>query len=166
MLDVEKKVDAASMADTALADRILRAQDELLPRLAAMQEDAQFPIAQLRVFDYEEDADDASVRVLRELGDDPLSLGGFFLSILTPEARKACLDDLAAGKTIAYGNLIDTHPATCWRDYHSQQLNKALDRCPAATMGMQRAMQGLAQPAADGVLARPAEPRGYGIGKR
>ena len=166
MLDAERQVDAASGAGAALADRILRAQDLLLPRLAALQEDAAFPLPQLRVFDYEEDADDASVRVLRALGDDPLALGGFFLSILTPAARAACLDDLAAGRTIAYGNLIDIHPATCWRYYHSQQLNRALDQCPAAAMGAQRAMQGRLQTAAYEVRARAVEPRGYGLGRR
>ena len=166
MLDVEKKIDAESMESTPLADRLLRAQDALLPRLATLQEDPQFPIAQLRVFDYEEDADDASVRVLREIGDDPLSLGGFFLSILTPAARDACLNNIAAGKTIPYGNLIDTHPATCWRYYHSQQLNKALASCPATSMGTQRSMQGIARPSAYDAFVRSAEPRGYGIGKR
>ena len=166
MLDVEKKIDAEAMANTALADRMLRAQDALLPQLATLREDPQYPIAQLRVFDYEEDADDASVRVMHEIGDDPLGLAGFFLSILTPEAKAACLANLAAGKTIAYGELIDTHPATCWRYYHSQQLNKALDSCPAGTMGMQRSMQGLAQPSAYDVLTRSAAPRGYGIGTR
>jgi hypothetical protein len=134
MLQAELDVDAAMPTGTLL-DRLLAAQSTIRKEYVALRDDPAFPIDQLRIFDYEEDADDAAARVLTTLGDDPLGIGNFLLSILPADAQAQCLADVTAHKPIPYGRFIDTHPSTCWRYYHNTQFAKALTQCtaPSAT---------------------------------
>src|SRR5262249_32710190 len=88
-------------------------------------------IDQVRIFDFEEDADDASVRVLTEIGQDPTGVGLFLLRMSGDDAKQKCLSDVAARKPIGYGRFIDTHPSSCWRYYHTTQFAKALTQCPS-----------------------------------
>jgi len=82
------------------------------------------PWSLVRYFSEEEDADDASVPVLRGAGLDPTGLRTFFLEVLmTPAASAACRDVLATGVVPAYGvDLLDTHHGNCWRTYHVDAL--------------------------------------------
>jgi hypothetical protein len=138
MLDVETRVDA-EMSDAPLIDRILAAQGDIRAELAKLQDDPAYPIDQIRIFDYEEDADDASVRVLTALGKNPIGVGQFFLDFMPADARAACLADVAAHRPIPYGRFIDTHPSSCWRYYHVNQFSSALSQCSAPATGVRTA---------------------------
>ena len=78
------------------------------------------PWSNLRFFSTEEDADDASVPVLRAAGLEPTGLGTFFLDVFLPRNMSdACKIVLATGAVPSYGvNLADDHHSTCWRVYH------------------------------------------------
>lgn len=131
MLDAEKQVDA-EMPQASLIDRVLTVQAKLRAELIALENDPQSPIDQLRVYDYEEDADDAAVRVLAALGEDPIGNGMFLVRAgLPPELQQPCLDAVAAHRPIPYGRFIDPHPATCWRYYHTTQFAQGLRQCSA-----------------------------------
>jgi hypothetical protein len=164
-LESELRVDAEA-PDALLVDRIVRAESALRSELAALQEDPSFPIEQIRVFDYEEDADDAAVRVLSSIGDDPKGNGLFLLSIMPPEAKAACLRDVEAGKPIAFGNFVDTHPSTCWRYYHTTQYEKALGQCGASAASAKRAPKGSGRPSVLDLTPQDAVEKGYGRGQR
>jgi hypothetical protein len=161
MLDAETQVDAAT-PDGTLIDRLLKAQEVIRKEYIALRDDPAFPVDQIRVFDYEEDADDAAARVLTKIGDDALGIGEFLLSILPDEAaRTSCLADITAHKPIAYGRFIDTHPSTCWRYYHNTQFAKALTQCAAPASGKPRG----GAPVTPSVTDRPATEmveKGYG----
>jgi hypothetical protein len=102
----------------------------LRPRLLELRDDPQFPIGRIRLYDFEEDADDAAVRVLRALGYPPTGNGEFLLRLMRPEdAGPQCARDVEAQLPIRYGNLADPHPANCWRYYHATQLAEALGAC-------------------------------------
>lgn len=129
MLPVELQVDR-DFAGAPLLDRMFEADARLRAELAALKDDPRFPIANLRIYDSEEDADDASMRVLASIGQDPLGIGSFFTNHFMPEAaRERCLADIAAGRLVSYGSLVDVHPATCWRYYHGTQFAKAVSAC-------------------------------------
>jgi hypothetical protein len=134
MLPQELAADADA-SNTTLIDRLLAAQANIRKDLIVLHRDPAFPIDQLRVFDFEEDADDASVRVLAAMGKDPLAATAFLVTRMPDATRTQCLADIAAHKPIPYGRFIDTHPTMCWRRYHVSQLATALSQCsaPAAT---------------------------------
>jgi hypothetical protein len=134
MLPEELAVDA-DPSKTTFVDRLLAAQAVIRNDLISLTQDPAFPIDELRVFDFEEDADDASVRVLAALGKDPHDASATLLAFLPDDLRAQCLADVAAHKPIPYGRFIDPHPAICWRHYHVAQLATALAQCsaPAAT---------------------------------
>jgi hypothetical protein len=143
-LDVEARVDA-EMPDALTVDRVLAAEAPLRAELATRQDDVHFPIDRLRVFDYEEDADDAAVRVLASIGVEPSALGDFFLKALmsSDEARAKCKADVAkaqAGEDVAipFGRFVDVHPTTCWRYYHVTQFSSALRACTPESTRMKR----------------------------
>lgn len=134
MLDEEKAADAAD-PKAPLIDRILRAEVVLRARELALRNDPRFPIDELRTFDYEEDADDASVRILASLGDDPTGIGRMLLASAPAELAAACKKQVDEGGVVRFGRFIDTHPATCWRYYHAREFSKALAKCPKTTSG-------------------------------
>ena len=132
MLDEEKAADAAD-PKAPLIDRILRAEVALRARELELRNDPRLPIDELRTFDYEEDADDASVRILASLGDDPTGIGRMLLASAPAELADACKKQVDGGGAVRYGRFIDPHPATCWRYYHAKELSKALAKCPKTT---------------------------------
>jgi hypothetical protein len=74
----------------------------------------------VRYFTTEEDADDASARIMLEMG---LAVdGGSQLLIGTdPALSSVCMPMLSSGSVIPYGEkLTDDHHATCWRASHQQ----------------------------------------------
>jgi hypothetical protein len=162
MLDVEKRVDAEANG-APIVERMMRAQADIRSELAALTRDPKFPVDQIRIFDYEEDADDASARVLASIGDDPAGVGLFLLSAsVSPEKKAECLQRVADHKPIAYGRFIDPHPATCWRYYHATQFAKALTQCTAETYSAKTPAKGSGRPSVlDKAPAETVE-RGYG----
>jgi len=133
LLDVEQRIDAEDPKAT-LVDRLLRAQKAVREELAALEKEPAFPIDQLRVYDFEDDADDAAVRVLSAIGDDPIGMGKFVLSVLPPDAQEACKRDVDARRPVPYGRFIDVHPPICWRYYHAKQFAAAISSCqPSAS---------------------------------
>lgn len=128
MLDIEKQVDT-QMAGSRLSDKLLRAEELVRADVVAVRGDASLNLSRVRVYDYEEDADDASMRVLAAIGSDPVSIGGFALSMLKPASKAQCLADVAAGNPIGFGDLYDVHPLHCWRYFHATQFKKALASC-------------------------------------
>jgi hypothetical protein len=167
MLDAELRVDAEGPTSAPLIDRLLRVQAPVRSELVMLQEDPRFPLDDIRVYDFEEDADDAAVRILAAIGDDPLSIGNFLVdAAMTPEAKASCLANVAAGKPVPYGRFIDTHPATCWRYYHAVQFAKALKECqPQAAL--ERSMpKGSGLPSVSDKAPSEVIEKGYGKGQR
>lgn len=75
------------------------------------------PWSRLRMYTTEEAADDASVRVMLDLGLEPDGCGQLLVG-LNSTLKEAC-DPLLATNTAPYGqNLTDDHHATCWRQQH------------------------------------------------
>jgi hypothetical protein len=165
MLDAERQVDAAAPAGDPLIDRLLDAATRLRKEELALREDPSFPIGQIRTFDYEEDADDASARILAALGDDPKGVGHFLLSMLPKAAADACVRDVAAGKAIPYGQFVDTHPATCWRYYHVTQFSKTLAQCAGTSDGKGQ-MKGSGEPSVFDAMGRARDQKGPGTGEK
>lgn len=124
--DVEKKVDAKT--GTPTIDRMLEVVETLHARVKELESDSGLPIDELRVFDLEEDADDAAIRILRAIGEDPLSAAHLYVSQM--ENPEACYSSVKGGIVPPYGRFIDPHNATCWRWFHSNQLANALESCP------------------------------------
>ncbi|HEU0034802.1 MAG TPA: M48 family metalloprotease [Kofleriaceae bacterium] len=86
------------------------------------------PWSALRMFSYEEDADDVSVPVLRATNLDPAGNARFLELALPAEARTRCQALLAADTVPAYGvDLFDEHHDTCWRAYHIDELAAATE---------------------------------------
>ena len=89
MLDAEKLADS-ELPNAPLIDRMLQAQAPIRSELIALRNVTQYPIDQIRVYDFEEDADDASVRILRAIGDDPTGLAKFLTgSRMSPDPAAA-----------------------------------------------------------------------------
>lgn len=148
--DVERAVDAAS---TPTIDRLFKVIDTLHRRIGELEADPSLPIDELRVFDMEEDADDAALRVLRAVDLDPLATGRFFANLMPSPSR--CYRDVESGEVPAYGRFIDPHNGTCWRFFHGVQLAKALERCPKVPR--QLAPSAGASPSASRADRRPSE---------
>jgi hypothetical protein len=166
MLDAEKLADS-ELASAPLIDRMLQAEGPIRAELIALHAAPNYPIDQIRVYDFEEDADDASVRILRAIGDDPAGLATFLANaLMTPDAAAACNADLSAGRPTPFGRFIDTHPASCWRVYHIRQLAKAFDTCPAAAPTQRTAPKGSGKPSVADRPPRELTERGYGRGLR
>jgi hypothetical protein len=132
MLDIEKQVDA-QLSGGRLSDKVLRAEELVRADVVAVRSDASLNLSRVRVYDYEEDADDASMRVLSAIGSDPVSIGTFVLSLSKPATKAQCLADVAAGRPIGFGELYDVHPLNCWRYYHATQFKKALASCATSS---------------------------------
>jgi hypothetical protein len=164
-LDVEREIDTATPT-ASIADRMLRAEGPLRRRLVTTEADPYNPIDSIRVFDYEEDADDAAVRVMRAIGKDPLGNGRFLLSVMPAAERAACLADVAAGRPVPFGRFIDPHPGHCWRYYHATQVAKALSRCDTRAATAQRAPKGSGERSLLDRKPEEAIEKGYGRGRR
>lgn len=138
MLPIERQIDE-EMPTASFADRLIEADARVRADLTALRADPSFNISRVRVYDFEEDADDASMRVLHAIGVNPEAMGSFALSILKPATKATCVADVAAHKPISFGDLYDVHPASCWRYYHAQQFSKALGTCGGPTPASKRA---------------------------
>jgi hypothetical protein len=80
------------------------------------------PWTALRYFSAEEDADDATVPVLRAGGWPVAASASSFISFLGHNAAR-CRALLDQGQVPAYGrNLTNDHHAPCWRAHHARQL--------------------------------------------
>ncbi|MBX3218102.1 MAG: hypothetical protein KF850_39210 [Labilithrix sp.] len=123
---VERQVDGKAGETTI--ERLLEVVSTLHGRAAALTASTELPIDELRVFDLEEDADDAAVRVLRAIGDDSLGAARLFVGQM-PDPD-ACLRVVNTGGVPRYGRFIDSHNATCWRAFHATDLARELSRCP------------------------------------
>ncbi|MBX3221640.1 MAG: hypothetical protein KF795_14050 [Labilithrix sp.] len=123
--DVDTKVEETTI------ERILEVVATLHGRAAMLTASTALPIDELRVFDLEEDADDAAVRILRAIGDDSLGAAHLFVSQMPDPA--ACLREVNGGEVPRYGRFIDAHNATCWRAFHAMDLARELERCPAVS---------------------------------
>jgi len=132
--EVERVVDAKN---APTIERFFEVVETLHARIGELESDPRWPIDELRVFDMEEDADDAAVRVLKAIGSDPLSNARFFVNLM-PDPD-ACFRLVASGQVPPYGRFIDPHNGTCWRWFHSIEFAKALDRCPATNAEATRA---------------------------
>jgi hypothetical protein len=130
--EIERAVDAEKEERPAI-ERVFDVIEKLHARIADLESDPSLPIDDIRVFDFEEDSDDASVRVLRAIGDDPLANAKFLLTVL--EDPEGCVRLVEAGKEPAYGGFVDPHNGTCWRYWHIVQLSKALDTCDPSAGG-------------------------------
>lgn len=98
----------------------------LMRELAArVQQDSGQDLTTLRYFSFEEEADDATVPVLRQMGMPADGLGTFFHTMLPEPALASCLGMIAADTPPPYGDLVDEHHATCWRIAHVTQLAAA-----------------------------------------
>jgi hypothetical protein len=164
MVDAERQVDAEAPA-APMSEKMLRAEALMRAEQIALRDDPAFPIDQIRVFDYEEDADDAAVRVLTAIGDDPLGISGFLLSTVPREAREGCVAHVAAGKPVSFGRFIDTHSPVCWRHYHAAQFSKALAACSPEATAAKVLPRGSGRASIVDRVTKPAQP-GYGIGRR
>jgi hypothetical protein len=166
MLDAEKLTDS-ELSSAPLIDRMLQAQAPIRSELIALRGVPAYPIDQIRVYDFEEDADDASVRILRAIGDDPAGLASFLANgLMSPDLAASCNADLAADRPTPFGRFIDTHPASCWRIYHIRQLAKAFDVCPAVASTQRTAPKGSGKPSVADRPPRELIERGYGRGLR
>lgn len=125
--DLERTIDEKS-ASRPTIERLIEVVQTAHRRIDELEADPRFPIDELRVFDMEEDADDAAVRVMRAAGDDPTGISRLFLGQLGDGG--ACERALDAGKEPRYGRFIDVHNATCWRAFHTRDFAKALEKCP------------------------------------
>lgn len=128
ILPEEVQVDREN-PNASLVDRMLLASKLMRTRLLSIRANPTFPIDKLRVYDFEEDADDASIRVLHARGDDATGVGRFMLSLMPESLRNACLDSVEAGNPVSYGRLVDVHPTHCWRYYHATQFAASLNVC-------------------------------------
>ncbi len=125
--DLEREIDSKSQG-AATIERALAFVERAHQRITQLEADTSLPIDELRVFDMEEDADDAAVRVLRASGEDPRGITQLFLGQL--DDGGACKRTIDNGDVPRYGRFIDVHNATCWRAFHTTDLAKALDSCP------------------------------------
>lgn len=125
--ELERNIDTKSETRPAI-ERLLEVVQTAHARIAELEADPKMPIDELRVFDMEEDADDAAVRVIRAAGDDVGGISRLFLGqIGDGGACRRLLDD---GKVPRYGRFVDVHNATCWRAFHVREFAKAIDHCP------------------------------------
>jgi hypothetical protein len=165
MLEAETTTDDA-LPNASLIDRLLVAQTPIRAEFVGLRNAREYPIDEIRVYDYEEDADDAAVRILAAIGDDPKAIGGVMVDLLyTPDQKASCLADMAAHKPIPFGRFVDVHPATCWRYYHATQLATAISACPTVSVGA-RPPQGSKTPSIVDKSPRDLVEKGYGHGQR
>lgn len=122
-INIDKKTDETTV------ERFVEVVETLHQQISNLEADTDLPIDELRVFDLEEDSDDAAVRILRALGEDPLSAAHLYVNQM--EDPQGCYDSVQGGIVPAYGRFIDPHNATCWRWYHTNQLANALEKCPS-----------------------------------
>jgi|GEM_PF-1914662 len=125
--DIELDADTKSESRPTI-DRLIEVVQTAHARIAELEADPKLPIDELRVFDMEEDADDAAVRVIRAAGDDVSGISGLFLGQI--DDGGACRRLLDDGRVPRYGRFVDVHNATCWRAFHVREFEKAIDHCP------------------------------------
>jgi len=130
VLDEERQIDEES-PQASLLERLILASEAVRKRLLEVRANTELAIGKLRVYDVEEDADDAAVRVLRAIGDDSRGVAQFFAKLIPEQIARECLAAIAAEEPISFGDLRDRHPGVCWRIYNVERFASALDTCPA-----------------------------------
>ena len=130
LLEEEREIDEKS-PQASLIERLILASESVRKRLLEERADPELEIGKLRVYDVEEDADDASVRVLRAIGDDPTGVAQFLAKLIPEQIARDCVADIEAGEPISFGDLRDQHPGVCWRLYNVERFSRALEGCPA-----------------------------------
>ena len=125
--DFERDIDTKDSSRPTI-DRVIEVVQTAHQRITQLEADTTLPIDELRVFDMEEDADDAAVRVMRAAGDSPSGIIQLFLGQL--DDGGACKRKIDGGGIPRYGRFIDVHNATCWRAFHTGELAKAIEKCP------------------------------------
>jgi hypothetical protein len=99
---------------------------QLMRELASeVQQNTGRDITTLRYFSFEEQADDATVPVLRDMGLAVDGVGQFFMNLMDDSLRAQCTAAMSGGMTPPYGDLVDEHHASCWRVAHVKQLGAA-----------------------------------------
>ncbi len=87
---------------------------------AGFQAQAGVPWTRLRYFSTEEDADDVSARIMKQMKLAPDGMAQLLISV-NPSLASDCTPLLGGGGDIPYGEqLMDDHHATCWRAGHQQ----------------------------------------------
>lgn len=79
-------------------------------------------LATARAYDAEEEADDVSIRILRAAGLDPAMPPKVLVESLPSEDRARCEALLTAGQIPPYGDLLESHRASCFRAFHARQV--------------------------------------------
>lgn len=128
MLEAEKDADK-NPALVSAGQRFLAAEPTVRAEVIALRANPASPFGRIRTYDYEEDADDAAIRVMRAMGRDPLALGRSSLAWMTPEGQANCKAAVEAGEPIDFGPKLDPHPADCWRYHHVVELSASLAKC-------------------------------------
>ena len=82
----------------------------------------------LRIYTYEEQADDTAVSVNFYLDQDPNGLTTYFRTGALDAAARTKCDGLVSAGEPPYGGLADPHHATCWRVWHTQKINAFLKK--------------------------------------
>ena len=126
MSDDEIALDRDGAA-SPIVDKVFASTQAMHSKLNAFSKDERIPLDALRVYDAEEDSDDAAVRVLTAIGADPMGQATFLFRAMGDAA--ACRRTLDAGKVPSYGRFVEDHPGTCYRVYHSRQFVMSLATC-------------------------------------
>jgi hypothetical protein len=122
--DADKAADAA-VTSAKTGDHFFALAQARRAAMAKVVESQDLPYASLRFFSEEEEADDASVRIVTHLGGKVEML----LNPYSPTYRSECKALLAAGKGPEYGGFVDAHHALCWRYQHINDFASALGAC-------------------------------------
>lgn len=130
LLEFEGRLDK-DQQNTPIVAKILAASRQAHSDLRNYLANPALRYDSLRVFTHEDEADEASIRVMHFLKyPAPDIIGQTMIEVFGGSAYAAtCRKALENGETIAYGGLIDDHHGECWRAFRARSLSKALDTC-------------------------------------
>lgn len=89
--------------------------------------EARNDVKKFRLYNTEEQADDAAVAVLHSLGLNPLALNDLFTKFMGETEAAKCNEVLNRGQVPNYGYNIATHHSYCYRVYHARAYLKYLE---------------------------------------
>lgn len=90
--------------------------------------DKKVDLKNLRFYSHEEQADEASIMVMRAINEPPSGQFDFLLKSLSKENQHKCIETIKSGKVPYYGSISDTHHSPCYRIYHSKRFIDYLDK--------------------------------------
>jgi len=121
----EKALDGSflSASELALFKRTGNLAEALIEFAKTMSDrkqkiDQELDLQKLRIYTYEEQADDETVRVLLKMGKGAHPLASFLSAMIPQDALKECQATIASKKVPNYGLLSDKHHSNCYRIYH------------------------------------------------